>query len=204
MRTDTDGVPKPALIINQFKSVKLFPFYGLDKLLNIHIFHREYFLFQPFIARPDDLGLGKHFRSRELLRDGYYIVRLLLLRNPQETGDLARVLNMRRAGGTENNRYKVSRKNAVSYENSFDKQIFDKDIKDMAFDFDINKAEYITHTDTIVKAQANFLNLYMVLHVTTQQLYYIGSRNLIIIEVSPVDPSGFAFHDDIVERRRGM
>ena len=43
IRFTTRTVKKPRLIINQFKSVNMFPSYGLDKFLNIHLYHRLYF-----------------------------------------------------------------------------------------------------------------------------------------------------------------
>ena len=171
IRFDTDGVRKPNLIINQFKSVNLFPSYVLDKFLNIHLFHRIYFLFQPFIQRHDNVALGLDHRSRELLRDGYYMARLLLLRNPQETRKLNRVLS----------------------EEDLNKN--KKEPLNEKLGFDVHKPEYISHVDTIVPVEANFVNLYMPLYVTTKQLYYAASRNLISIEIVPVDPAGFHFKE---------
>ena len=170
IRFKTRGVKKPELVINQFKSVNLFPSYGLDKFLNISLYHRIYFLFQPFIKRHDNVALGLDHRARELLRDGYYIVRLLLLRNPQETLHLSRVLNK---DEIDNNR--------------------EVKIVNEELNFDISNAEYITHIDTIAKAEANFVNLYMPLYLTTKQFYYVASRNLISIEIVPTDPEFYEF-----------
>ncbi len=169
IRFDTTNVAKPELIINQFRRINLFPSYGLDKLLNIHLFHRTYLLFQPFIRRPDDLSLGRNYRSRELLRDGYYLVRVTVLRNPQETGDdglFARGLT------TKNMNKALSEQVAESRIN-------------------LQNAQYITHTDSIVRAKANFINFYMPIHLSDRQFYYIASRNLIVIEIYPADPSGY-------------
>ena len=163
---------RPRLIINQFKSVNLFPSYGLDKFLNIHTYHRVYVLFQPFIERHDNLALGLSHRARELLRDGYYMVRLLLLRNPQEREDMNRM-----SKSEESNKMRGILLNEQLHSKMFD----------------MEDPEYITHTDLVAKAEANFLNVYMPLYITTQQLYYMASRNLVSIEVVPVDPSGFVF-----------
>ena len=171
IRFHTDGVQKPNLIINQFKSVNLFPSYVLDKFLNIHLYHRVYFLFQPFIQRHDNVALGLDHRSRELLRDGYYMVRLLLLRNPQETKKLHRVLTEEELKRSKS------------------------EVLNERLGFDTKNAEYISHTDTIIPVQANFVNLYMPLYVTTKQLYYVASRNLISIEIVPVDPAGYYFKE---------
>lgn len=174
IRFDTQGIPKPQLIINQFRSINLFPSYGLDKLLKIHLLHRIYLLFQPFIRRPDNLSLGLDFRSRELLRDGYYLVRVLILRNPQETGDSG-LLN-RVATNTEHNK---ARQNKTT-----EGRIPLKD------------AKYITHTDSVVFAKANFINFYMPIYLSTKQLYYVASRNFIVIEIYPADPLKFQYNNN--------
>lgn len=175
IRFDPTGVTPPQLIVNQFKSVKLFPSYGLDKFLNIYLYHRAYFLFQPFIQRHDNVALSLDHRARELVRDGYYIVRLLLLRNPQETGHLTRVQT---EGDMDKNRDKILNEEfSLDIENS------------------IENYQYVTHTDTIMKAEANFVNLYMPLYVNTKQLFYVSSRNILSIEIVPVDPSGFVFKE---------
>lgn len=170
IRFNTRGVQKPQLIINLFKSVNLFPSYVLDKLLNMHLYHRIYLLFQPFITRHDSVDLGQSHRSRELLRDGYYMTRLLFIRNPQEVSNMNRVL----------------------HQSEIKSKISDQKIN-KEINFNLDKATYITHTDTIVKAEANFVNLYMPLYITNRQLYYTSSRNLISIEIVPVDPKGFVF-----------
>ncbi len=171
IRLTPGGVTFPRIVINQFKSVNLFPSYGLDKFLGIHIYHRVYFLFQPFVQRHDNVALSLDHRARELLRDGYYMVRLLLLRNPQETGHLTRVL--------KDEQLNRNRKEIINEE----------------LNFDIEAPEYITHTDTFVEVEANFVNLYMPLYITAKQLYYVASRNIISVEVVPVDPSDFIFKE---------
>ena len=171
IRFDTQGIPKPQLIINQFRSINLFPSYGLDKLLNIHLFHRFYLIFQPFIRRPDNLSLGLDYRAREVLRDGHYLVRVLILRNPQEVGDTD---VWARAQLTDS--FDENRKNKLTEES-----------------ISLKNAQYITHTDSIVKAKANFVNFYMPLYLSTKQFFYIASRNFIVIEIHPADPSHFVY-----------
>ena len=175
IRFNVDQVSKPQLVINQFRSINLFPSYGLDKLLNIHLFHRIYLLFQPFIRRPDNLALGLDYKSRELLRDGRYLVRVLVLRNPQETTDShtewARAQNI--------DELNSNRANKVS--NEF-----------ISLD-GLKEARYVTHTDSVVKAKANFINFYMPLYLSTKQFYYIASRNFLMIEIHPADPAGFKY-----------
>ena len=174
VRFDVDGVEKPRLIINQFKSVNMFPSYGLDNLLNIHLYHRLYFLFQAFIQRLGDVAHGTFAMSREFMRDGYYLVRILLLRNPQETGHLRRVFHD----------WEIHERRKVL------------SLKNETIDFqDFKDAVYITHSDMIVKAEANFINLYTPLFITTRQLYYVSSRNIISIEIAPVDPNKFVYHE---------
>ena len=168
IRSDTTGVSFPELVINQFKSVNLFPSFGLDKFLNIHLYHRIYFLFQPFVKRHDDVSFGLNHRARALLRDGYYMVRLMLLRNPQETLKASRIYGPHDLS--------AQRERLVPFE-----------------DIDYEKSDYFTHTDMIAKAEANFMNLYMPLYISQRQLYYIASRNLISIEVVPVDPAYFKY-----------
>ncbi len=181
IRTDTKGVKKPKLIVNQFKSVNLFPSYVLDKFLNIHLFHSLYFLFQPFILRHDNIALGREGRAREVLRDGYYILRVLLLRNPQETGDFSRVVKPETVENV--------RKSILLREHNKDNQYIEEIAKG-----DI-KGQYITHIDTVIKAKANFVNVYVPLHFTKEQFFYLASRNLISIQVIPVDPEGFKFKE---------
>ena len=177
IRFDTEGVPKPQLIINQYRSIKLFPSYGLDKLLNIHLFHRIYFLFQPFVRRPDNLSLGLGDRARELLRDGYYLVRILILRNPQEIGDSG---PSARADTVENQN--EDRKNNISEDRI--------DLKDL------EASAYITHTDSVVLTKANFVNFYMPIYLSTKQFYYIASRNFVVIEIHPANPLKFRYKGD--------
>ena len=174
IRFDTQNIPKPQLIINQFRSINLFPSYGLDKLLNIHLFHRIYLLFQPFIRRPDNLSLGLDYRARELLRDDHYLVRVLVLRNPQETGDTD---TWSRIQTTD--QLIQSRVNKVTDEH-----------------ISLKGAQYITHTDTVIKAKANFINFYMPIYLSTKQFFYIASRNFIVIEIHPADPNGFSYGED--------
>ena len=172
IRYSTEGISKPQLIINQFRSINLFPSYGLDKLLNIHLFHRVYFLFQPFIRRPDNLAYGLQHGSRELLRDGYYLVRVLLLRNPQETGNIPRVDSTEK---WEENQSQPHQGDETH--------------------INLDGMEYITHTDSVAKAEANFINFYMPLYISTSQFLYIASRNLIVVEIYPADPDGFVYKD---------
>ena len=163
IRFDVKDIDKPELIINQFRSINLFPSYGLDKLLNIHLFHRFYLLFQPFIRRPDNVSLGLQHQSRELLRDGYYLVRVLILRNPKEAGDWEAVQNQ---------------------------DILDEYRRKLHLDenIDLTHSDYITHTDSVVRAKANFVNFYMPIYLATKQMYYIASRNIIVIQIFPADP----------------
>ena len=179
IRTDVKGVAKPEMVINQFKSVNLFPSYVLDKFLNINMFHSLYFLFQPFVNRLDNIALGRLHGARETLRDGYYSLRILLLRNPQETGDISRIIDPKTIDAI--------RSTPVPRKYQQDEKYINKIVTNNV------KGKYITHIDTIIKASANFVNIYMPLYFTTEQFFYLASRNLISIEVIPFDPSGFKF-----------
>ena len=172
IRFNVDGIKKPELVINQFRMINLFPSYGLDQLLNIHLFHRFYLLFQPFIRRPDNVSLGLDHKSRELLRDGYYLVRVLILRSPKESRDVLRVQKqeeLRRQGS------KVAQKDSISF---------------------LKEGDYITHTDSVVRAKANFVNFYMPIYLSTKQMYYIASRNMIVIQIYPADPECIKYNED--------
>ena len=171
IRFEVNDIPSPELIINQFRSINLFPSYGLDKLLNIHIFHRFYLLFQPFIRRPDNVSLGDNHQSRELLRDGYYLVRVLILRNPKETGHWETVQNQENLSQT---RAEVQVEEEI----------------------DLSSGDYITHTDSVVRAKANFVNFYMPIYLSTKQMYYIASRNMIVIQIYPADPNYIVYKKD--------
>ena len=174
IRFDAGEIPKPELVINEFRAINLFPSYGLDKLLNIHLFHRFYLLFQPFIRRPDNVGLGLNFKSRELLRDGYYLVRVIVLRNPKET-------------------------NTKGWRAALHQHILDKkreeEVNIQEF-VDLTGAKYLTHTDSIVKARANFINFFMPIHLSNSQFYYVASRNIVVIEVYPADPNHIKYKED--------
>ena len=173
-RTNVDDIKSPELIINQFRSINLFPSYGIDKLLNISIFHRFYLLFQPFIMRPDNVALGLNHRSRELLRDGYYLVRVLIVRNPKETGEEAF--------------------QAVFNKDNLDKQRYEQVVA--TEEIDLKEVEYITHTDTVVRVKANFVNFYMPIYLSTKQMYYIASRNMMVIQIYPADPRFIHYKED--------
>ena len=177
LRLDTAGTDQPTMVIPNFRSVNLFHSFALNRLLNIHLFHRIYFLFQPFITRHDHLSFGLNRKALGGLRDGYYLVRLLLFRNPQET------LN---SG--------IRRVDFIEFIDSTD------ETKPQADDnknpkYDLSTMEYITHTDMVVRTEANLVNLYAPIHISDRQLYYTGSRNLISIEVVPANPEGFVFHE---------
>ena len=171
IRFDTKKIDPPELVINQFRSINLFPSYGIDKLLNIHIFHRFYLFFQPFIRRPDNVSLGLNHMSRELLRDGYYLVRVLIVRNLKETGDEQAVQNQENLNDEQS---KVNSKEMI----------------------DLKKADYLTHTDSVVRIKANFVNFYMPVYLSTKQMYYIASRNLIVIQIYPADPELIHYKED--------
>lgn len=176
IRTSSKGIDKPEMVINHFKSVNLFPSYVLDKLLNIHIFQNIYFLFQPRIKRPDNVSLGREHKSTELIRDGYYLLRILIFRNPQETEDIPRVIS-------------PDEKERILSETNNEKQTVH-----------IARGRYLTHIDTVIKAEANFNNIYMPLYFTQKQLFYLASRNLISIQVIPADPSKFHYKPLTQER----
>lgn len=185
------GVERPKLIINQFKNVNLysslfvwdnnldlppfFEFLDLDKSRTTHLFYRVHFLFQPFIERLGDVAHGTPATSKELMRSGYYMVRILLLRNPQEIGHLRRVFR----DGAVNE--------TIKFLSPQSENIDFRSFKD---------AEYITHTDSIVKAETDFVNLYAPLYLTGEQfeqLLPMNPRHLISVEIMPADPSGLVF-----------
>ena len=56
-------------------------------------------------------------------------------------------------------------------------------------------AKYITHTDSVVSAKANFINFYMPMFLSTKQFYYIASRNIVVIEAHPANPAKFVYKD---------
>ncbi|MGI9548796.1 MAG: hypothetical protein ACR2M7_02290 [Bdellovibrionales bacterium] len=187
IRTKVLGVSKPELVINQFKSVNLFPSYILDKFLNVHVFHNLYFLFQPIVTRPDNISLGREHKAREFLRDGYYVVRIMILRNPQETEDLPRVIQTKTLDKIRETRVPLE---------SITNSVTDKD-EDFVKSVVTNrlKGRYITHIDTVIRASANFVNMYVPLHFNKDQFFYIASRNMISVQVIPVDPEGFQFKE---------
>ena len=178
IRTNPSGIDRPHLVINQFKSVNFFPTYIIDNLLNIHIFQNLYFLFQPIITRHDHVARGRHSRSIEYLRDGYYLLRLLITRSPQETKEHPRVISE-----DQNVRHReeiVNNKLAPVF----------------------NEGRYITHMDNVIKAQANYTNMYAPIQFNKEQLYYVGSRNRIILQLAPADPQYYKY--DQLENTRDV
>ena len=169
IRTDTSGVQHPRLVIPQFKSVNLYPSAAIDRLLNLHLKYNVRFLFQPIITRPDSLAWGKLPRSRELIRDGYYLVRALIARSPQETGSVPRV--------------ELKKNKAAEGEAFLNHQ------QKLRF----NNLEYLTHTDTVVRVEANFVNMYIPIEFNTEQLLYLASRNLVVLQMAPANPDKFRF-----------
>lgn len=167
IRTEDTGVEHPRLIIPQFKSVNLFPSAVIDKLLSLTMKYHVRFLFQPIITRPDSLAWGKLPRSRELIRDGYYLLRVLVVRNPQETGSLSRAET--KSESDKNKQIKINKRRQLNF----------KDLK------------YLSHTDTIIKVEANFVNAYIPIEFTTEQLLYLASRNLVIIQIAPANPEKY-------------
>ena len=171
IRTSRDGVSFPRLVINQFRAVNFFPFYMIDKLLNIHMSHNYYFLFQVIIARHDNIEHGRHPMGREFIRDGYYLARILIMRNPQEVNDLKR----------------------IRYYDEYEEEretILINETMEPSF---VKGGEYLSHVDTVIKVRGNWVNIYVPAHFTHQQFVYIASRNQISIEVYPADPAGFEY-----------
>lgn len=169
IRTGPEGVNRPRLVINQFRGVNFFPTYIVDKLLNLHLFQNLYVLFQPIITRHDSVSRGKHSRAREYIRDGYYLLRLLVTRSPHETEEHPRIISDK-----ENNESR--------------KEIYNDKLTPQFKD-----GHYITHVDTVIKAQANYTNMYVPVQFNKEQLYYVGSRNRIILQMVPADPKYYKY-----------
>ena len=169
IRTKPKGVEHPRLVIPQFRSVNFFPSSIINSFLNLRIKYNVRFLFQPIITRPDSLAWGKLPRSRELIRDGYYLARVLIARSPYETGHLSRV---------ETQKESDKKRAAVLNE-------------DLELDF--NNLKYINHTDTVIRVDANFVNMAVPIEFNTQQLLYLGSRNVIILQITPANPEKYVF-----------
>ena len=169
IRTKPKGVEHPRLVIPQFRSVNFFPSSIIDSFLNLRIKYNVRFLFQPIITRPDSLAWGKLPRSRELIRDGYYLARVLIARSPYETGHLSRVETQKES----------DKKRAA---------ILNDDLE-----LDFNNLKYINHTDTVIRVDANFVNMAVPIEFNTQQLLYLGSRNVIILQIAPANPEKYVF-----------
>ena len=148
-----------------------FPSYLIDKLLNIHLYHNLFFLFQPIIERPDNITYGRNPRGREFIRNGYYLLRLLVMRNPQEVGDAPRT------------------QLKENYENNARNEVYNEKLAPH-----FPTGEYLTHVDTVIRARANFANMYVPIQFNTEQLLYLGSRNYLSIQMLPADPREFVFN----------
>ena len=127
--------------------------------------HRLFFLFQPFIHRLDVVH-GSFSGPREFMRFGYYLVRLLLLKDPQETQSMGRIYS--------SEPLEVLRKESIDYKN----------------------LEYIAHADLIAKVDTKLAKLYVPFNLTTEQLDSMeDSRTLMSIEIVPADPDKFTYHE---------
>ncbi|MCY4512914.1 MAG: hypothetical protein OXB86_04430, partial [Bdellovibrionales bacterium] len=173
IRTKRDGVPFPSLVINQFRAVNFFPSYLIDKFLNIHISHNYYFLFQVIIARHDNIEHGSHPMGREFIRDGYYLARILIMRNPLETN------------GVE----------TVEYLDEQKEKILVNEHLEPSF---VHGGEYLSHVDTVINVRGNWVNIYVPTQFNNQQFIYLASRNQIAIQVLPADPKKFVYKKEIV------
>ena len=97
------------------------------------------------------------------------LTRVLIARSPQETGS-----HHREQTKKESDKKRVS--------------VLNNNLK-----LNFHDLEYINHTDTIVKVEANFVNMAVPIEFNTQQLLYIGSRNVVILQMAPADPEGYEF-----------
>ena len=178
IRTKRDGVPFPSLVINQFRAVNFYPSYLIDKFLNIHISHNYYFLFQVIIARHDNIEHGRHPMGREFIRDGYYLTRILIMRNPLETNAVKTVKDFEK-----DRKEREEIKFNESMEPSF-----------------VHGGEYLSHVDTVINVRGNWVNIYVPTQFDNQQFIYLASRNQIAIQVLPADPREFVYREQIVTK----
>ena len=178
LRTKRDGVPFPRLVINQFRAINFFPFYLIDRLLNIHISHNYYFLFQVILQRPDNIEHGRHPMGREFIRDGYHLARVLIMRSPVEVGTVKKV------GWLED------------YNKEREKVLYNESLEPSF----VKGGEYISHVDTVINVRGNWVNIYIPSHFNHQQFIYLASRNQITIQVYPADPRGFVYKEAEVEQ----
>ena len=176
IRTKRNGVPFPRLVINQFRAINFFPFYLIDKLLNIHISHNYYFLFQVIIQRPDNIEHGRHPMGREFIRDGYHLARVLIIRNPLEADTVK----------------------TVSYLEDYNKKREELLYNESLEPSFVKGGEYLSHVDTVINVRGNWVNIYVPAHFNHQQFIYLASRNQIAIQVYPADPRGFVYKEEEV------
>ena len=170
IRTEPSGVENPKLVMPLFRSMNFAPSAVIDRFLNLNIKYNLRFLFQPIITRPDSLAWGKLPRSREFIRDGYYLVRVVITRDPRETGGVSSA----EAEEPDEQKRRVTVFNYLKKLN-------------------LNNLEYIHHTDTVVRVAGNFVNMYIPLKFTTEQLLYMASRNLVIFQMVPADPGKYIY-----------
>ena len=176
IRTKRNGVPFPRLVINQFRAVNFFPFYLIDRLLNIHISHNYYFLFQVIIQRPDNIEHGRHPSGREFIRDGYHLTRVLIIRNPLEAKTVETV------------------KFLEDYNKEREELVYNESLEPSF----VKGGEYLSHVDTVINVRGNWVNIYVPTHFNHQQFIYLASRNQIAIQVYPADPKGFVYKEEEV------
>ena len=179
IRTKRDGVLFPRLVINQFRAINFFPFYLIDRLLNIHISHNYYFLFQVIIQRPDNIEHGRHPMGREFIRDGYHLARVLIMRSPVEMEK-----TVKRLGWLDD------------YNKQRESILYNEDLEPSF----AKGGEYISHVDTVINVRGNWVNIYIPSHFNHQQFIYLASRNQITIQVYPADPRGFVYKKAEVEK----
>lgn len=161
----------PELVLHTFNANFKEQTYIIDDLLNLDVQKLFTYQFQPRILRHDSLTDGVNARAD--LRDGAYIARIVLVRHRQEA-----------TGGEQGMAIHKDEANRLSLEQS-------KTLGAVRTTRPNRLPEYITHSEQPVVVRDGRVTLDV--SYTLRELYLLGSRNSIVVELLPVEVAGLVF-----------
>ena len=202
----------PILRLNEFRSIDIEPSYQIDSSLNIKTIKNIMFLLQPKIYRSD--SIAKTIREEPfVLPKGYFLVRFILAKGPQEMhdgksrimegaleADLKRV-SLNPLGGLLEF-YQEHKRTAGLFASGFggveaqfnSEEFFNQsDIQEcMAPNcYTFKEEDYISHYDTVAYSENGVVSAFVKQGFDTGHFRYMGSKNSIIFEMHPTDPQGY-------------
>ena len=59
-----------------------------------------------------------------------------------------------------------------------------------------DKSDYISHFDTLVYSDNSVISAFMRVKFKTEQFRFLGSKNVVILQIYPTDPGGYKYHPE--------